>query len=94
VEREEDRLPCSSTEEMPAGGAEPRWKGRRGGEGSMVESAVVEAERGRGVVSRCCGEVRFFFFLEQLGASGCWPASWPTIDTVRIDGHPIPSITV
>jgi hypothetical protein len=62
VEREEDMLPCSGTEEMPAGGAEARWRGRRGGEGNMVESTAVKAERGRGEVSWCYGEVRFFFF--------------------------------
>jgi hypothetical protein len=42
VEREEDRLLCSCAEEMPAGEVEVRWRGRRGGEGSAVESAVAE----------------------------------------------------
>ena len=32
VEREEDRLLCSGVVEMPAGGAEGWWRGRRGGE--------------------------------------------------------------
>jgi hypothetical protein len=42
VEREEDRLPCSGAEEMPAVEVEVRWRGRHGGEGSAVESAVAE----------------------------------------------------
>jgi hypothetical protein len=48
VEREEDRLPCSGAEEMPAGEVEVRWRGRRGGEGSAVESVVAEVARWRG----------------------------------------------
>ena len=41
--REEDRLSCFGAEEMLVGGAEARWRGRRGGEGSTMESAVAEA---------------------------------------------------
>jgi hypothetical protein len=43
VEREEDGLSCSGVEEMPAGGAEARWRGRCGGEGNRVERTVTEA---------------------------------------------------
>jgi hypothetical protein len=40
AEREKDGLPCSSTEEMPTGGAEARWRGRSGGEGRAVAKAA------------------------------------------------------
>jgi hypothetical protein len=57
MERGEDRLPCLSVVEMSAGGAESRWRGRHGGEGGHRGGM---AERGRGVLSWCCGEVSFF----------------------------------
>ena len=43
---------------------EARWRGRSGGEGSEVESAVAEAAR-----SRRCGELSWFL-LELLGTNG------------------------
>ena len=43
MEREEDMLSCSRTEEMMAGGVEARWRGRRGGEGSALGSVVAKA---------------------------------------------------
>jgi hypothetical protein len=83
MEREEDELSCFGAEDMPVGGAEALWRGRRGGEGSAMESTVAEArvvERGHGELSRCCCEVSFPFF-RIVGASkrvdehircGCW----------------------
>ena len=60
VEKEEDGLLCSGAEaEMPARGAEARWRGRHGGEGRVVESAVAEAVHRSVVAVRCRGaEVR------------------------------------
>jgi hypothetical protein len=42
VERQEDELLCSGTEEMLTDEVDARWIGRRGGEGSAVESVVAE----------------------------------------------------
>ena len=53
--REKDGLSCSSAEEMLASGAEAWWRGRHGGEGSAMESAVAEAARRSTVAESCRG---------------------------------------
>jgi hypothetical protein len=67
VEREEDGLSCSGAKEMPASQAEARWRGMLCGERRRRGGA---AERGRGELSRRCGKVSFFSFLDStVGAS-------------------------
>jgi hypothetical protein len=76
VEREEDGLPCSSAKEMSAGRAVARWRGRHCGDWGGKRDGKRHhrggmAERDRGELSRCYGEVSFFLFLDRtVGASG------------------------
>jgi hypothetical protein len=90
VEREEDGLSCSGVEEIPAGGAKARWRGRCGGEGNRVEREVAEAAQ-RSAVTESFRDARR---VDEQISCDCWVASRPTIDTVWAEGRSISSITV